>query len=401
MLSVDEARARILAGLHSTPAEVVALAEAWGRVASVPVIARLHQPPADVSAMDGYSLRAEDGALAARLRVVGAAPAGHPWRGTVGPGEAVRLFTGSFLPAGADTVLLQEDATEADGILTVNEATHPGRHIRRAGQDFSAGDVLIRAGKRLSVRDIGLAASGNHPWLGVHRRPRVAILATGDEIALPGEPIPPGGIVSSNAHALAAFVRASGGEPVVLPIAMDTLEAIAAGADAARGADILVTTGGASVGAHDLIREGLGARGLALDFWKIAMRPGKPLMFGRVGDLPLLGLPGNPVSAVVCAVLFLGPMLERLSGLPGAPPPRTRAVLAAALPANDHRADHLRARLRTESDGTLYATAFERQDSAMMAVLASADALILRAPHAPAAAAGEAVEVIRLDTLGV
>jgi len=401
MLSVDEARARILAGLHPTPAEVVPLAEAWGRVASVPVIARLHQPPADVSAMDGYSLRAEDGALGARLRVVGAAPAGHPWRGTVGPGEAVRLFTGSFLPAGADTVLLQEDATEADGILTVNEATHPGRHIRRAGQDFSAGDVLIRAGKRLSVRDIGLAASGNHPWLAVHRRPRVAILATGDEIALPGEPIPPGGIVSSNAHALAAFVRAWGGEPIVLPIAMDTLEAIAAGADAARGADILVTTGGASVGAHDLVREGLGARGLALDFWKIAMRPGKPLMFGRVGDLPLLGLPGNPVSAVVCAVLFLGPMLERLSGLPGAPPPRTRAVLAAALPANDHRADHLRARLRAESDGTLYATAFERQDSAMMAVLASADGLILRAPHAPAAAAGEAVEVIRLDTLGV
>jgi molybdopterin molybdotransferase len=285
--------------------------------------------------------------------------------------------------------------------VTVNEAVTRGKHIRRAGQDFAAGDVLAPAGKRLSVRDIGLAASGNHPWLAVHRRPRVAILATGDEIALPGEPIPAGGIVSSNAHALAAFVRALGGEPTVLPIAIDTLEAIAAGADAARGADLLLTTGGASVGDHDLVQAALGRRGFSLDFWKIAMRPGKPLMFGQVGEMPVLGLPGNPVSALVCAVLFLVPALAKLSGLPGHPPPRARATLAAPLPANDHRADHLRARLTEGPDGTLLATAFERQDSAMMRLLATADALILRAPHAPAAGVGEVVEVIRLDGLGV
>jgi molybdopterin molybdotransferase len=401
MLTVDEARARILAGLHPTAPEVAPLAEAWGRVGATAVHARLHQPPADVSAMDGFALRAADGSLGARLRLVGAAPAGHPWPGTLGQGEAVRLFTGSLIPAGADTVLLQEDATEAEGLVTVTEAVRPGRHIRRAGQDFAAGDLLIAAGRRLTARDIGLAAAGNHPWLAVHRRPRVAILATGDEIALPGEPIPPGGIVSSNAHALAALVRAHGGEPIVLPIAGDTLAAIAAGADAARGADLLVTTGGASVGAHDLVRDGLAQRGFALDFWKIAMRPGKPLMFGEVRGLPVLGLPGNPVSALVCAVLFLLPALARLSGLPGDPPPRTRASLAAALPANDHRADHLRARLAEAPDGTLLATAFERQDSALMRLLASADALILRAPHAPAAPAGTLVEVIRLDRLGV
>jgi molybdopterin molybdotransferase len=401
MISVEDARDRILAGLHATPAETVPLADAWGRVAAADVRARVRQPPADVSAMDGYALRAEDGTLGARLRIVGTAPAGHPWGGTLAQGEAVRLFTGSFVPQGADTVLLQEDATDADGVVTINEATAKGRHIRRAGQDFSSGDVLVPAGKRLSVRDIGLAASGNHPWLSVHRRPRVAILATGDEIALPGEPIPPGGIVSSNAHALAAFVRALGGEATVLPIALDTLGAIAAGADAARGADMLVTTGGASVGDHDLVRAGLAARGFALDFWKIAMRPGKPLMFGAVAGLPVLGLPGNPVSALVCAVLFLQPALAKLSGLPAAPPPRTRALLAAPLPANDQRADHLRARLTEAPDGTLLATAFERQDSAMMRLLATADALILRAPHAPAAVVGEAVEVIRLDWLGV
>jgi len=401
MISVEDALAHVLSGLHPTAPEVVPLADAWGRVGATPVLARLHQPPADVSAMDGYALRAADGALAARLRVVGAAPAGHPWPGTLGAGEAVRIFTGSFVPAGADTVLLQEDATESDGFVTVNEAVRPDRHIRRAGQDFAHGDVLVPAGRRLTSRDIGLAAAANHPWLAVHRRPRVAILATGDEIALPGEPIPPGGIVSSNAHALAAFVRSQGGQPIVLPIAGDDLASITAGADAARGADLLVTTGGASVGAHDLVQAGLAQRGMALDFWKIAMRPGKPLMFGQVGALPVLGLPGNPVSALVCAVLFLLPALGRLSGLPGDPAPRSRAVLGAPLKANDSRADHLRARLTQREDGTPVATAFERQDSALMHLLAQADALILRAPHAPAAAAAETVEVIRLAGIGV
>ncbi len=401
MIPVAEARARIVAAMRPVGAETVALANAWGRVTAVPVTARLTQPPADVSAMDGYALRAADGALGAELRVIGEAPAGHPFAGAVGPGQAVRLFTGSVVPDGADGILLQEDATREGDRVSVREAVTPRRHIRRAGQDFAAGDVVLRAGRRLGARDIGLAAAANHPWLAVHRRPTVAILATGDEIALPGEPILPGGIVSSNAHALAALIAAGGGETRVLPIARDDRAAIAAASDAAAGADLLVTTGGASVGDHDLVQEGLGARGFRVDFWKIAMRPGKPLIFGALGDVPVLGLPGNPVSALVCAVLFLLPALARLGGLPGDPPPTVPARLGVALAANDQRADHLRATLATDAAGQLTATPFGPQDSAMLRLLSKADALVLRAPHAPALAAGEGVEVIRLDQLGL
>ncbi len=261
--------------------------------------------------------------------------------------------------------------------------------------------VVIPAGRRLGARDIGLAAGANHPWLAVHRRPRVAILATGDEIALPGEPIPPGGIVSSNTHALAALARAAGAEAAVLPIAKDDRGAIAAVADWASGADLLLTSGGASVGEHDLVQQALTERGMVVDFWKIAMRPGKPLMAGRLGDVPVIGLPGNPVSALVCAILFVLPALARLGGLPGDPPPTVRAQLGEPLRANDHRADFLRGRLTLGPDGGLIATAFARQDSAMMKLLADADALILRAPHAPALDAGAEVEAIRLDTLGL
>jgi len=401
MISVEEARARILADLRPTPAEVVALAGAWNRVTAEPVVARLTQPPADVSAMDGYALRAADGGLGARLKVIGAAPAGHPFEGSVGPGEIVRLFTGSVVPAGADAVLLQEDATRQDDMVTVNEAVTAGRHIRRAGQDFAAGDAVVPAGRRITARDVGLAAAANHPWLHVHRRPRVGILATGDEIAMPGEPIPTGGIVSSNSHALAALVLAGGGEPVVLPVAKDTTEAIAAVADSVAGLDMLVTTGGASVGDHDLVISGLQTRGLVVDFWQIAMRPGKPLLFGRLGPVPVLGLPGNPVSAMVCAILFLVPALARLSGLPAAPPPVTNAVLGSSLKANDHRADHLRATVREEGDGRLVVVPFPIQDSAMLRRLAHADALILRAPNAPALSEGATVPIIRLDSLGL
>ncbi len=401
MISVEAARDRILAGLRPTPAEMVALSAAWNRVTTAPVVARLTQPPSDVSAMDGYGVRAADASLGAKLAVIGTAPAGHPFAGTVGPGQAVRIFTGSVIPAGADGVLLQEDATRDGDMITVNEAVTAGRHIRRAGQDFAAGDEVVPAGRRMTARDIGLAAAANHPWITAHRRPRVAILATGDEIALPGEPIPPGGIVSSNSHALAALVRALGGEPAVLPVARDTTEAIAAVADAVAGMDMLVTTGGASVGDHDLVISGLQTRGLVVDFWQIAMRPGKPLIFGHLGPVPVLGLPGNPVSALVCAILFLLPALARLSGLPAAPPPTTRAVTGVALKENDRRADHLRATLSTDSDGRLVATPFPVQDSAMLRRLALADALILRAPHAPALPQGAEVPIIRLDTLGL
>ncbi len=401
MIPVEEARTRILATVAPVPAEIVPLAAAWGRVAAAPVVARLTQPPHDVSAMDGYALRAADGAPGAVLRVVGSAPAGHPWDGVLGAGEALRLFTGSVMPHGADSVLLQEDAARDGDAVAVREAVQTGRHVRRAGQDFAAGDVLISAGKRLNARDIGLIAAGNHPWVSVHRRPRVAILATGDEIALPGDPIPPGGIVSSNSHALAALVQACGGEAVVLPIALDDRAALMAAADAVHGMDLLVTSGGASVGEHDLVQEALGARGLVVDFWQIAMRPGKPLMHGRLGEVAMIGLPGNPVSSLVCAILFVVPALARLAGLPAGPPPTVQAKLGAALAANDKRADHLRASLAQDADGALVVTAFARQDSSMLRLMAQADALILRPAHAPAMAAGAMVPVIRLDALGL
>lgn len=401
MISVEAARERILAGLTPTSPEIVPLAEAWGRVTAVPVLARLPQPPHDVSAMDGYALRAAAGGVGASLPVVGSAPAGHPWQGTLPSDAALRLFTGSVMPAGADCVVLQENVQRDGDTIRLTEAAQAGRHIRRAGQDFAGADLLIAAGQRLGARQVGLAAAGNHPWLTVHRRPRVAILATGDEVALPGEPIPAGGIVSSNAHALAALVRACGGTAIVLPVAGDDHAALSAGAGAARDCDLLVTTGGASVGDHDLVREVLQEQGMALDFWKIAMRPGKPLLHGHMHGLPVIGLPGNPVSALVTAILFVIPAIERLSGLPGASPAAEPARLGAALPANDLRADHLRASLDRADDGTWVAMAFERQDSSMLRAMVQADCLILRPASAPPAHPGEIVSVLRLDRLGL
>lgn len=396
MITVEAARARILAGLGRTGVESVPLGQGLGRVLAAPVRARLAQPPADVAAMDGYALRGVDGVAGARLRVIGAAPAGHPFAGVVGPGEAVRLFTGSFVPAGADTVLIQENATAADGCITVNEACTPGRHIRRAGSDFALGEVLIEAGRRLSARDIALAAAANHPWLGVYRRPRIAVLATGDELSLPGEAVGPGGIVNCNGPGLAAFVTACGGEPLLLPVAGDSLAAMAEAAAAARGADMLLTIGGASVGDYDLVAPGLAAQGFVLDFWKISMRPGKPLMFGAMGGMPVLGLPGNPVSAFVCARLFLRSAVEFMGGLPGADPVLEPAVLGAALKANDSREDFLRAALARQG-GVWVAAPFAVQDSSMLKVLARADALIHRPAGQGALAAGDAVEILRLD----
>jgi molybdopterin molybdotransferase len=335
------------------------------------------------------------------LAVIGAAPAGHPFAGVVGPGQAVRIFTGGFVPEGADSILLQEDAEAANGAVVVKEGVTPGRWVRKRGLDFAEGEALLAAGRRLTARDIGLAAASNNPWLAVHRRPRIGILATGDEIALPGDPIPPGGIVSSNAHALAALIRAGGGEPIVLPIAPDDASAIADVAAAAQAYDMLVTTGGASVGEHDLIQQALGGEGFELGFWKIAMRPGKPLIWGRLGRVPVLGLPGNPVSALVCAIIFLLPALARLSGLPGAPTPSRRVICATALAENDRRADFLRASLEADAEGRMTVRPFPVQDSSMLATLARAEALVLRAPFAPALPAGAEVEAIILGELGV
>jgi molybdopterin molybdotransferase len=384
---VEEARARIL--------------QAWDRVLAQPVVARLTQPPADVSAMDGYALRTEDGAAGAVLNVIGSAPAGHPFLEEIGPGQALRLFTGSVVPAGADCVVLQEDVERDDGRITLSEAARAGAHIRPMGQDFAEGDRVLHAGTKLGARQIGLAAAANHAWLSVHRRPVVAILATGDEIVLPGEAVPAGGIVSSNSHMLAALVRAAGGEPLILPVARDTPDLVAGAVRGAPRADLLVTTGGVSVGDHDAVQAGLAQQGFVLDFWKIAMRPGKPMISGALDGLPVLGLPGNPVSAFVCAVLFLLPAIARLSGLPGGAPRSVAAVAGTALRANDHRADHVRGTMAADGSGRLIAIPFEKQDSAMLRVLAGADCLILRAAHAPTLAAGGPIEIIPLAGLGI
>ncbi|WP_298281761.1 gephyrin-like molybdotransferase Glp [Acidocella sp.] len=397
MISVEDARGRILAGITPVGAETVALAQGLGRVLAAPVLARVNQPPCDVSAMDGYALRAVDAAPGARLRLIGEAPAGRPFGGFVGAREAVQVFTGSVIPDGADAVIVQEDVDLETGFVCPRDGAMTGRHIRLKAQDFAEGAELLARGRQLDARALGLAAAANAPWLCVHRRPRVAILCTGDEISLPGERLAAGGIVNSNATLLSAFVVAHGGEPVVLPMARDDMDAIAEAADAARGADLLVTSGGASVGAHDLVQSGLAARGFALDFWKVAMRPGKPLIFGRVGALPVLGLPGNPVSAYVCALLFLAPLLTALAGRGAAAglPRLEGASLGAPLKPNDQRADFMRASL-TETGGVEVVTPYGYQDSSQLRVLAGAEALIYRPPFAPACLPGARVEIIRL-----
>ncbi len=398
MLSVEEARGRITAAFAPLAAEQVAIADALGRVLAEDVAARVDQPPVAVSAMDGYAVRAADvAALPATLRVIGQSAAGGGFAGTVGPGEAVRIFTGAPLPDGADTVVIQENTSAAGDRVSVVDGKAPaGRFIRPAGLDFRVGQIGLAAGRRLTARDIGLAAAMNRPWLKVRRRPRIAILATGDEVVMPGDPMGPSQIASSNSLSLGAFITACGGEAVQLGIAPDSRDALGRMAAGATGMDLLLTTGGASVGDHDLVREVLGAQGFALDFWKIAMRPGKPLIFGRIGPTPVLGLPGNPVSTVVCATVFLRPAMAVMLGAPAAAEPAERAALATALPENDERQDYLRATLSRDEAGRLLARPFERQDSSMLANMAHADCLIVRPPHAPAAAAGTTVEILRL-----
>lgn len=398
MISVDEARKRILTSLSPVPAESISVDAGLGRVLAADVVARVTQPPAAVSAMDGYAVRGSDVATApVNLTQIGIVPAGGAFAGNVGPGQCVRIFTGAPLPAGADTIVIQEDTHAQGQRITVQEAAPTGRYVRAAGLDFKAGEAGIPAGRVLGVRDIGLAAAMNHPWLSVRRRPRVAILATGDEIVMPGDPIGPSQIVSSNAIALSAFISAWGGIPVNLGIAPDSAEALQKMAAGAAGTDLLVTTGGASVGDHDLVRSALGATGLQIAFWQIAMRPGKPLMFGKIGDTPMLGLPGNPVSSLVCAVIFLRPALDRLLGLDDTGLHFQPAVLGANLPANDRREDFLRAELTTGTDGRPIATPFAKQDSSMLSLLARAGCLVRRLPNAPAAKEGDSVEILPFE----
>jgi len=398
-MPVSDALAAVLAGVKPLPEEMIPLDEAYHHVLARDVAARRTQPPEAMSAMDGYAVRAADAAkVDAQLTVIGEVAAGRPFAGVVGAGETVRIFTGGVVPAGADAVVIQEDTVAEGKRITIKEAAIAGRHIRPAGVDFREGDVLLRMGTRLTERDLALAAGMNHPHLPVRRRPKVAILATGDELVMPGTTPGPGQIVYSNGYALHALARQEGADTIDLGIAADTLEATTAGIRRAResGADILITTGGASVGDHDLVQQALRDEGIAMAFWKIAMRPGKPMMHGRLGAMGVIGLPGNPVSSYVCAFLFMVPLIRALSGRAVIHHHRERAVLGRDVGANDQREDYLRARLERRDDGTLVALPVNHQDSSLLANLAAAQALLVRAPFAPKAEAGTPCEVLRL-----
>lgn len=395
MISVEVALERVLAQAKPTARELVALPAALGRVLAEDVCARVAHPPADVSAMDGYAIRAEDCTQPTRLAVIGESAAGHPFPGTLGPSQAVRIFTGAPIPQGADSVVMQEDTSREGDVVVLTAAAVAGKHIRARGLDFLPGQPMLGAGTVMGPRQIALAAAMNVPWLPVRRRPRVAVLSTGDEVVMPGDTVGPAQLVSSNGPGLAALVATLGGEPVQLGIAADSRDSLSAMVAAASGCDLLVTSGGASVGDYDLVQDVLAEHGLKLDFWKIAIRPGKPLMFGTLKAVPVLGLPGNPVSAMVCAYVFLAPMLRAMQGLEPRLP-TTSAVVDAPMRANDARQDYVRAELRRDAAGTLVAHPHPRQDSAVVSGLAAANALIVRPPHAPEAQPGDAVVVLPL-----
>lgn len=398
LLPVDEALARILAAAGKPQVETIALGAAGGRVLATDLHAKRQQPPFIGSAMDGYAVRAADVAAApVTLRLIGQSAAGHAFSGEVKTGEVVRIFTGAPVPAGADSVVIQENTLAAGDQIEITEPITKGRNIRKAGLDFNEGDLLLKAGRVLDPSALALAAAADNPHLPVFCRPKVAILATGDELVNPGEPYRADQIIASNSFGLTEIVRQAGGIAIDLGIAEDRLEALSEAFDraVAAGADILVTLGGASVGDHDLVQPALVAKGLQLDFWKIALRPGKPLMFGQLGKMNVLGLPGNPVSSLICAHIFLVPLIHAMLGLPHAPDLRS-AILGSDMDTNDQRQDYVRASIVKNTDGTLTATPFPVQDSSMLKFLADASGLIIREPHAPAIKAGASCKVLML-----
>ena len=400
-LQVEEALARVLAGARPLGrSEHVPLSDALDRTLGADIVARRTQPPEDVSAMDGYAVIAADLASpGARLRLTGESAAGHGFAEGVKTGECVRIFTGAPVPPGADTILLQEDAIVENGLIGANEAPEKGRHVRVRGLDFAEGRVGLAAGTRLSPAHLALAAAMDHAELCVAMRPRVAIIASGDELAPPGETTSPTQIVSSNNFAVAGLVAQAGGEAVDLGIFRDDLVDLARGLQLARtsGADVIVTIGGASVGDHDLLRQALSAQGMSLDFWRIAMRPGKPLIFGRLGDAFVLGLPGNPAASFVCALLFLAPLIRALLGDPSAGADKSEiATLGVDLPANKARRDYMRAGLARDAAGWLVATPQPLQDSSLLTELVASQALLIREIGAPAAKAGDPCRIMRL-----
>jgi len=397
LLSVAEALARVTEGLTPLDIERVPLRAARGRVLAEDLAAGLTQPPFDASAMDGYAVRADDVvALPMTLRLIGESRAGSGFTGKIGQGETVRIFTGAPVPAGADTIVIQENAEAVAGVVMVEEA-EPRRHIRPRGQDFTQGEVLLRAGTKLGPRELLLAAAMNHAELPVRRKPKVAILATGDEVVPPGSELAADQIVSSVPAGLAALIEAKGGEPMNLGIAKDTQESLITLARTGSAADILVTIGGASVGERDLVSAALQSDGMELEFWKIAMRPGKPLLFGRLGHQRVLGLPGNPVSALVCALVFLVPMLHDLLGLGENVGGRAEAVLGRDLEANGPREHYMRAISTWSPGGERFVAPLPFQDSSLVKDFANADCLIVRDPGAPALGRGASVTIVPLD----
>jgi molybdopterin molybdotransferase len=399
LLPVADALEKVLAGANPLPAEEIPISEALGRVLTQDLTARRTQPPAAVSAMDGYAVRGADVATApVTLDVIAEVAAGRPFTGEIGPGQATRIFTGGVMPDGSDTVVIQENTGRDGARVIVKTASRPGQNVRREGIDFRTGDKLLTAGTRLADRDLMLAAAMNYPAVPVHRAPRVAVLGTGDELVMPGTEPGPGEIVYSNGFALAALARSAGAEVTELGIARDQIDDIAQKIRHARehGADVLLISGGASVGDHDLVQRALTQEGLKLSFWRIAMRPGRPMMHGVLDGMHVLGVPGNPVSSYVCSVLFFLPLLRKLTGRNDLAHQPVAAKLGRDLPENDERADYLRATLSEEADGTLIATPLTAQDSSLMANLAKADCLLIRERHAPAAKAGSPCIILKL-----
>ena len=381
------------------PPHAVTLSDALGCVLTDDLVSQRTQPPAALSAMDGYAVRAADVAkVPATLEVAGEVAAGHPLEKDITAGQAARIFTGGVLPRGTDTVVIQENTKRDGNSVIVAVAAARGRNVRGEGIDFKQGEALLKAGHRLTDRDLMLAAAMNYPTLPVHRVPTIAILGTGDELVPPGSSPKPGEIIYSSGFALIVLIRAEGARVVELGVARDRVEDIAAAVRRARDAkaDVLLTTGGASVGEHDLVRKALAREGLDLSFWKIAMRPGKPMMHGRLGPMHVLGVPGNPVSSYVCTFLFLLPLIRRLAGRSDLHPAPFAARLGRALPENDERAEYMRATLSKGPDGGLIATPFSNQDSSLMAPLARADCLVIREAHAVAAVAGSPCVILKL-----
>lgn len=397
MISVDEARAKILKDIHPVGTEVVALSSASGRVMTEDARSRRTQPPADMSAMDGFAVRAADlDTIPTTLKIIGEVPAGGAYDGAVKAGEAVRIFTGAPLPPDTDTIVIQEDTDFNDHSVTIKEGAARGTYVRPAGLDFREGDIGLKAPRILSPRDIGLLAAMNRPWVTVRRKPRIALLSTGDELVRPGEPIGPNQIISSNSLLVAALIEAAGGEAIDLGIAKDNASSLREKVQDAKSADMLITLGGASVGDHDLIQPVLGKEGLSVDFWRIAMRPGKPLMFGKFAGIPMLGMPGNPVSSMICSFLFLIPAIDALRGIEPRHPPRQKAWLSHELKENDQREDYMRATVVGEKDGLPVVELFAKQDSSMLSPLSAADCLIVRSPFAKALGKNDMVDMIPL-----